>query len=93
MAAPVKTPNATEARLAAMSLLSGDWTSDARQDALARTRAMGLPGRRDEYWRFTAPDLLTDSEVPQAAVFETGEPPIFDEIDSLKIVFLSLIHI
>ena len=88
MAAPVKQPNATEARLAAMSLLSGDWTSDARQDALARTRVMGLPARRDEYWRFTSPDLLTDSAPPQAAVFQGEEVPIFDEIDRLKIVFV-----
>ncbi len=28
------------------------WLAAARADALSRLRAMGLPARRDEYWRY-----------------------------------------
>ena len=54
---------------------------------LARLTAMGLPGRRDEYWRFTRPDDLNQPDAPEAAVFHSGEAPIFDAIDRLRIIF------
>ena len=89
MAAPARETNRVEERVAALSLLESGWSSAARKDALARVRAMGLPGRRDEYWRFTAPDRLTDVAVPHAAVFDAcDEVPIFDDVDRLKIVFV-----
>lgn len=77
----------TEARLAGLTLPTGGWSDGARQEALARLRAMGLPGRRDEYWKFTAPDALTATEV-QAGVFPPEETPVFDTIERLKIVFV-----
>ena len=51
-------------------------------------RAMGLPERRDEYWKFTRPDTLLEPEAPKAAVLINEEPPMFGEIDRLKIVFV-----
>ena len=66
---------------------AGAWIRKAREDAEARLRAMGLPGRRDEYWRFTRPDLLAAPEPAAAEPFETDESLVFDEIDRLKIVF------
>lgn len=79
---------AAESRLEGARLPEGaGWLSTAREEALARVRAMGLPSRRDEYWKFTRPDTLTVAEVPEAAVFEVDETPIFNEIDRLKLVF------
>ena len=79
----------TEARLAGMTLPAGaGWAQTARADALARVRAMGLPTRRDEYWKYTDPTSLTAVDAPQAALFDAGETPLFDAVDRVKIVFV-----
>lgn len=89
MGVPQAKLDATQARLAALSLPKGaNWAAVARQDALSRVQAMGLPGRRDEYWKYTNPATLVQPDAPPAAVLETREPPIFAEIDRLKIVFV-----
>lgn len=88
MALPQPKIDATEARIAALDLPSGGWSEAARKDALARVRAMGLPGRRDEYWKYTRPDTLISVDAPEAAVFDAAEAPMFDEVDRLKIVFV-----
>ncbi|PWE33212.1 Fe-S cluster assembly protein SufD [Maritimibacter sp. 55A14] len=76
------------ARLDGRPLPAGaKWARDAREGALSRLRAQGLPGRRDEYWKFTNPQTLVQPEAPQAAVFVNEEPPLFDGIDRLKVVF------
>ncbi len=81
--------DATEARIAALTMPSGGkWATSVRADALARLRAMGLPARRDEYWRYTRPDTLTAQEAPTAALFDGKEPPVFDAVDRLRIVFV-----
>ncbi|MTJ04235.1 MAG: Fe-S cluster assembly protein SufD [Sediminimonas qiaohouensis] len=82
--------DATEARLAAMDAPApgAGWLAQARGDAVARLREMGLPGRRDEYWKFTRPDSLIAPDAPRAAVFEIDEAPMFDEFDRLKLVFV-----
>ena len=67
---------------------AGGWSRAAREDALARLRAMGLPSKRDEYWKFTDPSTLTACDAPRAGTFDHGEPLVFDEIDRLKIVFV-----
>ncbi len=80
---------AARTRLDAMSLPGGTgWISAARDDALARVREMGLPGRRDEYWKYTRPDTLTQIEAPKAAAFVNDETPLFDGIERLRIVFV-----
>ncbi len=77
-------------RLVAISIPSGGaWVTTARETALDRLQTMGLPDRRDEYWKYTRPERLTDLEVPTAEVFDNGgEVPIFDGYDRLKIVFV-----
>ncbi|NNK67248.1 MAG: Fe-S cluster assembly protein SufD [Rhodobacteraceae bacterium] len=82
--------DATEARLASVALpQSPAWAQKAREDALGRLRAAGLPGRRDEYWKFTNPTDLISPEAPEAAVFNAGdESPVFGDIDRLRIVFV-----
>jgi Fe-S cluster assembly protein SufD len=81
---------ATAARLDALDLPeSGQWLRRAREAALARLREIGLPDRRDEYWRFTNPASLIAPEVPAAKLLgTTDEPLVFDTIDRLKIVFV-----
>jgi len=81
--------DATEARLATLRAPSGaGWAQVARGDALARLRATGLPERRDEYWKYTRPDRLTSADAPRAAIFDTDETPLYDDIDRLRIVFV-----
>ena len=80
--------DALEARLAGQSL-PADRLAAARGTALARLTAMGLPGRRDEYWRYTDPADLNALSVAYADVFNPDdEPAAFDGIDRLRIVFV-----
>ncbi len=89
MAVPQVKLDAAEARIATLDIPAGAaWASTARADALTRLRASGLPNRRDEYWKYTRPDSLTEAQAPDAAVFHTDETAIFDEIDRLKVVFV-----
>ena len=81
---------ALQARLAAHAMPEGAaWAREAREDALSRLRAMGgLPGKRDEYWKFTDPTTLNLPEPPRAQCFATDESAPFSEIDRLRIVFV-----
>ncbi len=90
MAVPQQKQDATGARLAALTLPeSGAWAAEARAGALARLTEMGLPARRDEYWKFTRPDtLIQPAPVPAEAFDHGGEPPVFHEVDRLRIVFV-----
>ncbi|SLN42597.1 FeS cluster assembly protein SufD [Falsiruegeria litorea R37] len=88
MALPEIKQTATEARLAALELPTAGCTKPAREAAIARVRDMGLPDRRDEYWKYTRPDTLVQADAPTAALFDNDEPLMFDQIDRLKIVFV-----
>ena len=84
MALPQAKQDVLAARIAGLSLPQGGWAGAARADALARLSAMGLPVKRDEYWRYTDPTSLTTPDTPHAAVFDArDEPPAFDGIDRL----------
>ncbi len=78
----------TEALLDALELPKGGCIEVARRAALARVREMGLPQRRDEYWKYTRPDTFLSAEAPVAALFDADEAPMFDDTDRLKIVFV-----
>jgi Fe-S cluster assembly protein SufD len=80
--------NTAPTALDALRVDGTGWAADARSSALARLRAMGLPTKRDEYWRYTDPSTLTSQDAPQAALFDAGEKPLFDDVDRLKIVFV-----
>ena len=89
MALPQAKQDALAARIAGLGFAREGWLGAARGEALARLSAMGLPGKRDEYWRYTDPASLTSVEVAKAAVFDASdESPVFDGIDRLKIVFV-----
>ncbi|WP_282047935.1 Fe-S cluster assembly protein SufD [Sulfitobacter mediterraneus] len=78
----------TEAMIAGLEMPGAGWSKTAREDALARLRVTGLPERRDEYWKFTRPDTLTQPNPLPAAVLGSEEAPLFDEMDRLKVVFV-----
>ncbi|MDO5529603.1 MAG: SufD family Fe-S cluster assembly protein [Paracoccus sp. (in: a-proteobacteria)] len=80
---------ATEARLGAAKAPKGGFTAAARDDAAARLRAMGLPGRRDEYWRYTSPAPFNapDAE-PLPIAHSSPDSPLFRDIDALSLVFI-----
>jgi Fe-S cluster assembly protein SufD len=86
LAAEKETPLA--AMIDGLAMPSKGWSKAAREDALSRLHATGLPTRRDEYWKYTRPDTLTQATPMPAAVFHTDEAPIFDDMDRLKVVFV-----
>lgn len=65
---------------------AGDALAPARAEAEARLAAMGLPGRRDEYWRWTRPEAFTGPL--QAFAAHAEERPFFDGLDALHLVFV-----
>ncbi len=68
-----------EARIEGLSFAGTGWLGRARNGALARLKDLGLPTRRDEYWRYTDPATFTQATAPKAALFNPGdEPPLFD---------------
>ena len=74
-------------RIAALAL--GPGFGAARKDAKERLERMGLPGRRDEYWRYTDPAALNADDAPKASVYDPGdEAPLFDRIDRVRVVFV-----
>lgn len=76
-------------QLPALERPRGGWSEAARADAEARFAAMGLPGKRDEYWRYTDPSSLIAAAPQAAEVFDASdEAPHFDAIDRVKLVFV-----
>ncbi len=90
MAAPAVKTDGAEAFLSAFPEPSGEasWAREARRRAVERFRQQGVPVRRDEYWKYTDPTGLTVLPAREAAVLDTDEAPVFDVLDSLKIVFV-----
>ena len=89
MPVPQAKLDALAVRIAGLDFARGGWLGAARAEALARLGAMGLPTKRDEYWRYTDPADLTAPQAPHAATFAAeDEPPVFDGIDRLRIVFV-----
>lgn len=63
-------PFADIARAGAAADVPADWLAALRRDAAACYAATGLPGRRDEYWRYTNLNALA------AADFAQGDAPV-----------------
>ena len=81
---------AAQALLEGRSLPEGGaWITRARKDARARLETMGLPVKRDEYWKYTDPRRLTDAAAQDATLHDMGdEAPLFDTFDRVKLVFV-----
>lgn len=78
---------ALAARLDALDLPQGGFTAAARADAAARLQATGLPGARDEYWRYTDPAPF-NAVSPAALPVPAREATLFEDIDRLRLVFV-----
>ncbi|MDA9980272.1 SufD family Fe-S cluster assembly protein [Yoonia sp.] len=79
----------TDARLSGVVVPDGAaWSNAVRADALSRVRQMGLPTKRDEYWKYTDPASLTTAEPSSAALFVNDEGPLFEAVDRVRIVFV-----
>lgn len=87
MGAAVEKLSSLEAMIAGKAMPSG-WSHAARTNAATRLAKMGLPTRRDEYWKYTRPDTLTQAVPEPAEVFTHDEAPLFDDMDRLKVVFV-----
>ena len=88
MTAVQATTQETDALTAQHRITAEDWSRTAREDALSRVTTMGLPQRRDEYWKYTRPDTLTAETDQSAALLNTDEAPLFEGMDRLKLVFV-----
>ena len=73
-------------RLASLTRSAG--LAAARAAAEARLATMGLPSKRDEYWRYTDPTSLISVQPSPVGLSDTGDDvPLFDAVDRLKLVF------
>ncbi|RMF39818.1 MAG: SufD family Fe-S cluster assembly protein, partial [Alphaproteobacteria bacterium] len=63
------------------------WAREAREAARAWLMETGVPGPRDEYWRFTDPASLTALPPPPARTLEPEKVRVFDIFDTIRIVF------
>ncbi len=80
---------ALDARLAAAEALGGSgWSRDARSAALSRLRRMGMPARRDEYWRFTDPERLVRPDPGSADLLGDDVRMAFSSTDCTRLVFV-----
>ncbi|MDC0095449.1 Fe-S cluster assembly protein SufD [Amylibacter sp.] len=64
------------------------WANNIRSEALVAFNDFGVPTKRDEYWKYTNPQKLTMIPTEPAALFSNDEPPMFEGIDRVKIVFV-----
>ena len=64
----------------------GNWIKSARQAAVARVAKLGLPVKRDEYWKYGDPTNWTAVE-PKFATTSAGSN-IFDDVKPLTLVFV-----
>ena len=64
------------------------WLGAARAAAYDRLAAMGLPTKRDEYWRYTDPATLNQPAAPAAALFDNTEGLPFTARDRIRLVFV-----
>ncbi|MEI6801102.1 MAG: Fe-S cluster assembly protein SufD, partial [Pseudomonadota bacterium] len=72
-------------RLAGLGLPAG--MTAARETALARLSAMGLPGKRDEYWHYTDPAAFNAAQAKPAELSDTAAV-LFAGLDAVKLVFV-----
>lgn len=60
----------------------------ARELAMARLATLGLPSKRDEYWRYTDPTVLNGATVKPAPKAAPDDDGLFGALDAVKLVFV-----
>lgn len=89
MALPQVKQDRLATHIAGLHHTTTGWSAPLRADALTRLSAMGLPDKRDEYWRYTDPSPLTHADAPEAALLDLGdEAQMFSAINCIKLVFV-----
>ncbi|SHE73281.1 Fe-S cluster assembly protein SufD [Litoreibacter ascidiaceicola] len=78
---------AADPRLDGLTVPAGGWPTAARSSALMRLQTMGLPVKRDEYWRYTDPSALV-CEAPLPCDPLQTSTPIFGTVDKTRLVFV-----
>ena len=87
MARPKADPAALAALLEVLPApAQGGWLAAAQAAGAARLAAMGLPQRRDEYWRYTDPAGF-NAPLPDPAE-ASAEPSAFEGIARVRLVFV-----
>lgn len=85
--AVVAKADALAARLAGLAVDRSGWAGAARGGAADRLAAMGLPGRRDEYWRYTDPAPFNAAGAGVQAAADAATPGVFVGLDRARMVF------
>lgn len=78
----------TAERLAGGLTVAAGFTAAARAAALDRVRAVGLPSRRDEYWRFADPAALNALDVAPVALAPDPTAALFSGLARITITFV-----
>jgi Fe-S cluster assembly protein SufD len=87
MARPKADPAALAALMAGLPApAQGGWLAAAQAAGAARLAAMGLPLRRDEYWRYTDPAGFNAPLADPAQ--SSAEPGAFEGIERVRLVFV-----
>ncbi|MEM1234420.1 MAG: SufD family Fe-S cluster assembly protein [Pseudomonadota bacterium] len=84
MALPKIKQELTDAVLSRPSPASGSWLSAARDAARERLAGLGMPVRRDEYWKFTNPEPWTGAQAHETTADVSH---VFDGVEPLTLVF------
>ncbi|MGR3492157.1 MAG: SufB/SufD family protein [Shimia sp.] len=86
MALPQAKQDLTEAWLACSSPFTTGWLGAAQEEARLRLASLGMPLRRDEYWRFTNPAAFT--ALDEESGVRSEDTDVFADADALTIVFV-----
>ncbi|MEO0485132.1 MAG: SufD family Fe-S cluster assembly protein [Pseudomonadota bacterium] len=87
MSLPKVKQDLTDATLALVPEPAGGvWIKEARKAARERLAKLGMPVRRDEYWKFTDPTAWTSAE-PRFAT-TTARSDVFDAANALTLSFV-----
>ncbi|MEM6727225.1 MAG: SufD family Fe-S cluster assembly protein [Pseudomonadota bacterium] len=85
MALPKLKQELTDRALSEPQEAAGPWLTAARQLARDRLATLGMPVRRDEYWKFTNPEPWTGDDVATTA---SDLSDVFDDAKPLTLVFV-----
>ncbi len=87
MALPKEKQEVTDAMLSHLpEATGGNWIKTARSAAMDRLASLGLPVKRDEYWKYGDPTHWTAVEPKFTTTSEASQ--VFDGVEPLTLVFV-----
>ena len=81
-------PARAELSIDKTALITEGWSASARLRAADGVLQQGLPQPRDEYWKYTRPQSLTQTTTPSVNHLEEDNGELFADLDVLKLVFV-----